>query len=145
MSEEKTRADYFSYKLRTPEAHLILRGRNIPFINHGKYLGVIFDKRITWRLRIGIIKAKVFRPFFRIYFLFKSERLSANIKLTVHKAPSLSVLTYACSASEFSAHTQLMKLQPCKTRFSATLVNFQGVHRSASCTWLSTYRIFKTT
>jgi hypothetical protein len=25
-----------------------LNGRNIPFVNHVKYFGVIFDKRITW-------------------------------------------------------------------------------------------------
>jgi hypothetical protein len=25
------------------EAHLIMNGRNIPFVNHVKYLGVIFD------------------------------------------------------------------------------------------------------
>jgi hypothetical protein len=54
----------------------------IPFVNHVKYLGVIFDKRITWRLPIEVIKAKAFRTFIRIYSLFESERLSVNIKLT---------------------------------------------------------------
>jgi hypothetical protein len=43
----KTQAIYFSYRLRPPEAHLTLNGRNIPFVNYAKYLGVIFDKRIT--------------------------------------------------------------------------------------------------
>jgi hypothetical protein len=50
-----------------PEAHLTLNGRNIPFINHVKYLGVIFDKRITWRLHIQMTEAKAFRTFIRIY------------------------------------------------------------------------------
>jgi hypothetical protein len=50
--------------------------------NHVKYLGVIFDKRITWRLHIEMIEAKAFRTFVIIYFLFESERLSASIKLT---------------------------------------------------------------
>jgi hypothetical protein len=87
-----------SYRLRPPEAHVTLNGRNIPFVNHVKYLGVIFDKRITWRLHIDMIAAKAFRRFIRIYSLFKSERLSANIKPTLHKTPIRSVMTYACPA-----------------------------------------------
>jgi hypothetical protein len=44
INEDKTQAIYFSHKLRPPEAHLTLNGRNIPFVNNVKYLGVIFDK-----------------------------------------------------------------------------------------------------
>jgi hypothetical protein len=65
---------------------------NIPFVNHVKYLGVIFDKRITWRLHIEITEAKAFRTFIRIYCLFRSERLSTNIKLTLHKALIRSII-----------------------------------------------------
>jgi hypothetical protein len=50
-------------------------------ISRVKYLGVIFDKRITWRLHLEMIEAKAFRTFIRIYSLLKSERLSAKIKL----------------------------------------------------------------
>jgi hypothetical protein len=46
------------------EAHLTLNGWNIPFVNHVKYLGVIFNKRITWRLHIEITEAKAFGTFF---------------------------------------------------------------------------------
>jgi hypothetical protein len=47
ISEDVTQTFYFSHRLRLPEAHLTMNGRNIPFVNHIKYLGVIFDKRIT--------------------------------------------------------------------------------------------------
>jgi hypothetical protein len=43
-----------------------------------------------------MIEAKAFRTFIRIYSLFKSERLNANIKLTLHKALIRSVMTYVC-------------------------------------------------
>jgi hypothetical protein len=33
-----------------------------------------------------MIEAKAFRTFIRIYSLLKSQRLSANIKLTLHKS-----------------------------------------------------------
>jgi hypothetical protein len=55
-----------------------LHGWNIAFISHVKYLGVIFGKRITWRLHIEIIEAKDLRIFIRIYSLFKSEHLNAS-------------------------------------------------------------------
>jgi hypothetical protein len=81
LNEDKTQAIYFSHRLRPPEFHLTLNGRNIPFVHHVKYLGVIFDKRITWRLHIEMIEAKAFRAFIRVYSLLKSEHLSSNIKL----------------------------------------------------------------
>jgi hypothetical protein len=46
INEDKTWALYFSHRLKPSEAHLILNGRNIPFVKHVRYLGVIFDKRI---------------------------------------------------------------------------------------------------
>jgi hypothetical protein len=70
-----------------------------------KYL-VIFDKRIAWRLHIKMIEAKAFRTFITVYSLFKSERLSANIKLTLHKALIISLMTYACPACEIAAPTE---------------------------------------
>jgi hypothetical protein len=94
INEAKTRAIYFTRRNRPPDSLLTLNGRNIPFVNSMKYLGVIFDKKIAWRLHIEMIEAKAFRTFVRIYFLFKSERLSSNIKLTLHKALIRYVMTY---------------------------------------------------
>jgi hypothetical protein len=37
---------------------LTLNERNIPFVNSVKYLSVIFDKKITWRLHIETIKTR---------------------------------------------------------------------------------------
>jgi hypothetical protein len=61
----------FSHRHRPPEVHLTLNGRNIHFVNHVKYLGVIFDKRITWRLHIEMIETRAFRTFITVYSLFK--------------------------------------------------------------------------
>jgi hypothetical protein len=86
VNEDKTKAIYFSHQTRPPGSLLTMNGRNIPFVISVKYLGVIFDKRMTWRLHIDKIEVKDFRTFIRLYSLFKSERLNANIKLTLHKA-----------------------------------------------------------
>jgi hypothetical protein len=90
---------------------LTLNRRNISFVNSVKYLGVIFDKRMTWRLHIETIEAKAFRTFIRLYSVFKTQRLSVNIKLTFHKALIRSVMTYVCPAWEFQTETYLLKLQ----------------------------------
>jgi hypothetical protein len=85
--------------VRRRDSHIFQTiGQNIPYIKHVEYLGVIFDKRITWKLLIEMIEAKAFRTFITIYSPFNSERLSTNSKLTLHKALIRSVMTYTCPA-----------------------------------------------
>jgi hypothetical protein len=71
-----------------------------------------------------MIEAKAFRTFIRIYCLFKSERLSYNIKLTVHKALIRSVMTYACPDWEFTTDICLLKLQHLQNKALCTTGNF---------------------
>jgi hypothetical protein len=47
INEDKTRAIHFTRRNRPPDSLLTLNGRNIPFINSVKYLGVLFDKRMN--------------------------------------------------------------------------------------------------
>jgi hypothetical protein len=61
INEDTTRAIYFARRNRQPDSLLKLNGWNIPFVNSVKYLGVLFDKRMTWRLRMQMIEAKTFR------------------------------------------------------------------------------------
>jgi hypothetical protein len=123
------------------EAHLTLNGRNIPFVNHVIYLGLIFDKRITWRLHLEMIENKEFRKFIRTYSLLKSERLSSKIKLTLHKAPIKAVITYACPNWKLAAYTNLIKLHRLQNKFLCTTGNFQGAHRSAILTQFLTFHV----
>jgi hypothetical protein len=133
INEEKSRAVYFSHRIRPPESLLTLNGQNIPFVNSVKYLGVIFDKKITWRLHIETVATKAYRTFIRLYSLFKIDRLSTKSKLTLHKALSRSIITYACHAWEFAADTDLMKLQRLQNKSFAPLANFQETPRFVIC------------
>jgi hypothetical protein len=63
------------------------------------------------RLHTEMIEAKAFRTFIRTYPVFKSERLSATINLTLHKALIRAVMNYASPAWEFAADTHLLQLQ----------------------------------
>jgi hypothetical protein len=124
INEDKTQAIYFSRGYIPVGTCLTLNGRNISFVHQVKYLGVIFDRRITWRLHIEMIEAKAFRTFIRVYSLFRSELLSANIKLTLHKALIRSIMTYACPACKFVTDTHLLKLQRLKNKVLRTVGNF---------------------
>jgi hypothetical protein len=108
--ENETQAIDFSHRLRSPEAHIALNGRNIPFVNHVQFLGVILHTRIAWKLNIEMTEAKAFKRFIRIYSLFKNERLRANIKLNLHKALIRSVMTYACPAWESRGRRPPLKI-----------------------------------
>jgi hypothetical protein len=71
-----------------------------------------------------MIEAKAFRTFTRIYFLFKSERLTTNIKLTLHKALIKSFMTYACPAWKFATDKNLLKLKLLQNKVLRTIGNF---------------------
>jgi hypothetical protein len=74
-------------------------------------------------ITLETIEAKAFRTFIRLYSLFKSERLSVNIKLTLHKALIRPVMTYACPAWEFAAETYVLKLQRLQNKVFRTIGN----------------------
>jgi hypothetical protein len=99
-------------------------GRNIPFANYVKFLGVIVDKRITWRLHIEMTEAKAFRTFIRIHSLSKSKSLRAKIKLNLHKALIRSVMTYACPAWELAADTHFLNFQRLQNKVLCINENF---------------------
>jgi hypothetical protein len=125
INEDKTQAIYFSHRIRLPESLLTVNGQNIPFVNNVKYLGVIFYRKITWRLHIKTIETKAFRAFIRTsYTLFKSEHLSANIKLTLYKVFIRSIMTYVSPDWEFAANTHLLKLQRLQNEVLRTIGNF---------------------
>jgi hypothetical protein len=71
-----------------------------------------------------MIEAKAFKTFSTIYSIFKIERLSTNIKLTLHEALIRSVKTYACPAWESAADAHLMKLQRLQNKVFRATGNF---------------------
>lgn len=67
-------------------------------LNGGK---IRFVKHVTISRRTPLTehtKAKFCRTFIKVCFLFKGERLSTEIKLTLHNALIDSTMTYVCPA-----------------------------------------------
>jgi len=103
-----------------------LKGRNIPFVNQVKYLGVIFDRKNVWTIHIGTIEIKAFPTFIRVFSLFKSERLSANVNLTLHKALVRCIMNYASPPGNLVQISIFWNCSSCKTKPSSVLAIFQG-------------------
>lgn len=94
-----------------------------------------------------MIEAKAFRTFTRIYYSLKSERLRANIKLTLHKTLIRFVMTYTSSAWEFATHTHLMNFQSLKNKVLRNLGNFprcSPVLHPSVCTSLCNKTLYAT-
>jgi hypothetical protein len=70
-----------------------------------------------------MIGAKAFKTFIKIYSVFEIERLSADIRVTLHKALVRSAMTYACPAREFAAEIHLFRLQRLQNRVLRTTGN----------------------
>jgi hypothetical protein len=89
-----------------------------------KYIGLIFDKRVTWSLHLYMIAAKAFRTLIRVYSPFKSELLITDLNLTLHK-PLISIfMTYACPVWMFAEDSHLLKLQRLQNEVLSTIGNF---------------------
>jgi hypothetical protein len=70
-----------------------------------------------------MMEAKTFRTIIRVYSLFKTERLSANVRLTLHKTLIRSIMAYACPSWEYVADTHLTKLQRLQNKVLRTIGN----------------------
>jgi hypothetical protein len=79
-------------------------------------LEAVFSVQSAPRLHIERTVAKAWRTYLRTYSLFKCERLSTNIKITLCKALIRSVMTYACPTWEYAADAHLLKLERLQNR-----------------------------
>jgi hypothetical protein len=92
-----------------------------------------------------MIEGKVFGIFIRIYSVLKSERLSAKITLTLHKAVIRTVMTHACPAWELAADTYLLKWQRLQYKVLCTIGYFprcsavRGMHTAFNLTYVYDY------
>jgi hypothetical protein len=113
-----------------PRGSSDIQWREYPLINHVKYLAVIFDKWVTWRLHLEMAEAKAFRTFIRIYSPLKIERLSVKIKTPLYKALIRSVITHACPAWELSADPYILQLQRLQNKALCAMGHLQGADQS---------------
>jgi hypothetical protein len=125
IKEVKTQVISFSRRLRVPD-DVQLNRRDIPFINNVMYLGVTFDRTMTWRHHNERTVAKAFCMYIRSYSLFRSWCLSTNIKFMLYKALIRSVTTCVCPTWEYAMDAYPLKLQHLQNRVFHTIGNLDS-------------------
>lgn len=113
LNPTKCQAKIFT--LRRPKIPPNIKIHNNPIIwNNGpvKYLGVLFDKRLTWKPHVLATVNKTYGKIMKLYpFINRKSSLKIQYQLLLFKAVILPSLTYACPVWVNTAATTIEKLQ----------------------------------
>lgn len=113
FSTSKTYSIFFSRSRQGPPPPVLLYDSPIPSRSSGKFLGLVFDSRLTWRDHILSLKTAALR---RLNFLKTLSHLSwgADRKtlLHLHVTLVLSLLDYGCHVYSSASPTLLRLLDP---------------------------------
>jgi hypothetical protein len=109
INPTKTEAIYFTRRRASryiPDTSIGVNGLSVPWSQRVKYLGLILDKKLTFRLHIEYILEKCSK-LIKIYYPFinRKSRLNKTVKLTLYKTVFRAAMLYAspvwtgCAAS----------------------------------------------
>ena len=116
ISSTKTEAICFSNS-RLPEIKLFIDGKEIPVVKEVKFLGVVFDTKLTWSKHIDLTVQKCQKRI-NILKAVTSQQWGASKKilLTMYKALIRSILDYGCISYDSASKAQLAKLEKVKNQ-----------------------------
>ncbi|GFT88387.1 RNA-directed DNA polymerase from mobile element jockey [Trichonephila clavipes] len=80
----------------------------IPWSQSTKYLGIIFDKNLTWRTHIQHMRNKFRKIMFKLYPLIgRNSELSRDNKVLLFTAVMRPILAYGCPVWGYAAKTNI--------------------------------------
>ncbi|GFW59150.1 RNA-directed DNA polymerase from mobile element jockey [Trichonephila clavipes] len=106
INVEKSAAVAFTYKrtLSPPTMY----NQIIPWSQETKYLGLIFDNKLTWKKHITYARNKFRKVMFKIYpLLNRNSHLDLNCKVLLYTAVLRSILSYGCPVWGYAAKTNI--------------------------------------
>jgi hypothetical protein len=115
INSEKTQSIFFTTKRKAvnlPSSRISLKGNTVEWSNVVKYLGVMFDKRLTFRSHIEYSCSRALK-FIRILYplICRNSHLCRSNKLLLYKSIFRSILSYAVAVWIGCAKTHFAKLQ----------------------------------
>lgn len=114
VNNDKTQAIFFS-KRRTkqlPQIPLKAGDSNIEWSNEVKYLGLVLDKKLTYRQHVNYVAEKTLKAMRILYsMLNRKSKLDQSNKLLLLKVCLRPISTYAAPILVQAAKTHLRKLQ----------------------------------
>ncbi|KAK9869117.1 hypothetical protein WA026_002875 [Henosepilachna vigintioctopunctata] len=112
VNPEKSKALFLSKRKHRPDEEIQLNGTPIPWTDKAKYLGVIIDRRLTWKSHIDHCTAKAKAAQSQIYPLInRRSKLSAATKIRLYKTIIRLTMTYASTVWGYAAKSHINKLQ----------------------------------
>lgn len=135
LNLEKTQAIFFTRR-RTREIPkrplFISTNCRIPWSTEVKYLGVIFDKKITFSKHIQYVVEKTNKAIAILYpIISRNSALSLDNKLLLYKAALRPIFTYACPVYQQIAKSHLSKLQILQNKLLKMCMNLHW--RTSTC------------
>ena len=85
LNETKSEAVFFSHRDIPPDK-LIVNGHSIPWSNSAKYLGVIFDRKLTWANQITSVRNKANGAYQSLKPFFNNKSVSQQTKTRAFNA-----------------------------------------------------------
>lgn len=120
LNANKTQAIFFTRKRSTcnlPRSFLELSGHSIPWSDNVKYLGVLLDKKLTFRDHILFVKNKFNIAIKLLYPLInRNSNLSFANKILLYKTIFQAILLYACPVWGHCAKSHIKTLQICQNK-----------------------------
>ncbi|GFT84029.1 RNA-directed DNA polymerase from mobile element jockey [Trichonephila clavipes] len=107
INVEKSAAVIFTKKRKLPPPPTMFN-RTIPWSQNTKYLGIIFDKNLTWRTHIQHTRNKFRKIMFKLYPLIgRNSELSRDNKVLLFTAVMRPILAYGCPVWGYAAKTNI--------------------------------------
>ena len=93
LNETKSEAVFFSKREEHPPK-LIVNNHRIPWSDSAKYLGVIFDRKLSWRKQAKAVRDKTNAAFQSLKPFFNNSKISKRTKIRSFNAIIHSICTY---------------------------------------------------
>ena len=111
LNVAKTQTVTFTRRRLNEHIQLKIKNKNIEQTDTAKFLGIIFDNRLSWAQHIKYIQEKS-KPRLNLLRSLTGSRFGSNKKtlLVIYKTLIRSVMDYACPVFISASNTQLKKL-----------------------------------
>ncbi|GFY21578.1 RNA-directed DNA polymerase from mobile element jockey [Trichonephila clavipes] len=107
INVEKSAAVIFTKKRKLPPPPTMYN-TTIPWSQSTKYLGIIFDKNLTWRTHIQHTRNKFRKIMFKLFPLIgRNSELSRDNKVLLFTAVMSPILAYGCPVWGYAAKTNI--------------------------------------
>lgn len=127
VNPEKSSALFVTRKRIQPTTHVKMFGENINWVKQVKYLGVMFDSRLSFIPHVKYTVSKAKGAMATLYPLICGQsKLSIRNKCHLYKACVRPILTYAIPAWALVSNFQLKKLQ---------VVQNKAIRRAFNAPW----------